>query len=129
MAKYKKGDLDTVEYTASGAAVAVDDVVVLGTVNAKKSTVGVAMKAVADGETVDGAIAVKGVFEFPKVSAAVIKAGESVNWDASQAAVEDNAAATAAGDVGEFGKAMEDAGNGETTVLVEIGYPGVYDAA
>lgn len=129
MAKYIKGTLDTVEYTPSGAAIAVDDVVILGTTNAKKSTVGVAMKNVADGVTAEGAVAVKGVFEFPKVSAAVIKAGESVSWDASSGAVDDNALVTAVGDVAEFGKAMEDGANGDTTIMVDIGYPGTYDGA
>lgn len=129
MAIYKKGDVDTVEYTPSGAAISADDVIVLGAANAENCTVGVAMKDVADGVTEEGAVAVSGVFEFPKVSAAVIAAGESVNWDASAAAVEDNLHVTGAGDVSSFGKAMADGANGETTILVDIGYPGLYDAA
>jgi len=129
MATYKKGDVDTVEYTPSGAAISADDVIVLGAANAQNCTVGVAMKDVADGVTEEGAVAVSGVFEFPKVSAAVIAAGESVNWDASAAAVEDNLHTTAAGDVASFGKAMANGANGETTILVDIGYPGTYDAA
>ena len=129
MAKYIKGQLDTVEYTPSGAAISADDVVVLGGVDAKKCTVGVAMKDVADGVTAEGAVAVCGVFQFTKVSAAVITAGQSVNWDSSLSAVDDNAHTTAAGDVAEFGKAMADGANGETTIEVEIGYPGTYDAA
>ncbi len=127
MAKYKYGELKTVEYTPSGAEISADDVIVLGTTNGKKSTVGVAMKNVADGDTEEGAVAVGGVFEFTKVSAAVIKAGESVSWDASASAVDDNALTTAAGDVAEFGKAMSDGANGETSILVDIGYPGTYD--
>lgn len=129
MAKYISGKLQTVEYTPSGAAISADDVIVLGAVDAKKVTVGVAMKDVADGVTEEGAVAVSGVFEFTKVSAAVIKAGESVNWDSSVSSVEDNAHTTAAGDVAEFGKAMEDGGNGDTTLMVEISEPGAYDAA
>ncbi len=128
-AYYKYGELRTVEYTASGADIDEDQIVVLGGVDAKKCSVGVAMKGVADGSTVEGAIAVSGVFQFPKVSAAVITAGQSVNWDSSAGAVDDNAHTTAAGDVGEFGKAMADGANGETTILVEISEPGTYDAA
>lgn len=129
MATYVKGQLDTVEYTPSGAAISADDVVVLGGVDAKKCTVGVAMKDVADGVTAEGAVAVSGVFRFAKVSGAVIKAGQSVNWDSSAAAVDDNAHTTAAGDVGQFGKAMEDAGNGVLFIDVDIKEPGTYDAA
>ena len=70
-----------------------------------------------------------GVFEFAKVSTAVILAGQAVNWDSSVPGVEDNAHTTGAGDVGEFGRAMEDAGNGTTTILVDISEPGTYDAA
>lgn len=127
MAKYKKGDLDTVEYTPSGAAISADDVIVLGATDGEKCTVGVAMKDVADGVTAEGAVAVSGVFEFTKVSAAVIKAGEAVNWDASASSVDDDQHTTAAGDVASFGRAMADGANGETTILVDISYPGTYD--
>lgn len=130
MAKYKFGDLRTVEYTPSGAAISADDVIVLGGVSGLKASVGVAMKDVADGVTAEGAVAVSGVFEFAAVSAAVIVAGQSVSWDASASAVDDNAgpATPATGDVIQFGKAMNDSGNGETTVLVEISEPGIWTA-
>lgn len=124
-ATFKRGEVRTAEYLA-GADIEVNDVVVLGTVNGKKSTVGVARNNIANGDV--GIVATSGVFEFAKVSAAVIKAGESVNWDASAGEVDDNAAVTAAGDVAEFGKALEDAGNGDLTVRVEISHPGIYDA-
>ena len=101
--------------------------VVLGAVNAKKVSVGVALKDIADGETLEGAIATAGVWRFPKVSGAVIAAGEGVNWDASAGEVDDNAATTAAGDVAEFGKAQQAGGNGDTTIEVDIGPRGVYD--
>ena len=129
MAKYKYGELKTVEYTPSGAALTVDSVVVLGGVDGELCSVGVAMKTVADGVTEEGAVAVSGVFEIAKVSAAVITAGQAVNWDSSESAVEDNAHTTGAGDVASFGKAMADGANGETTILVDIGYLGTYDAA
>jgi predicted RecA/RadA family phage recombinase len=129
-ATYKRGEVRTIMYTA-GADIAVDEVVICGVINAKKCRVGVAREAISNGST--GIVAVSGVFEFPKVSTAVIKAGESVCWDASAAsgagAVEDNAHSTGAGDVGEFGAAMADAGNGTTTVDVDIAEPGTYDAA
>jgi len=129
MAKYVNGELRTVEYTASGSDISADDVVVLGGVDGKKCTVGVAMKDIADGDTEEGAIAVSGVFQFTAVSASVITAGQAVNWDSSVTSVEDNAHTTGAGDVSEFGKAMQDCANGETTIDVEISGPGSYDAA
>ena len=128
-AKYKFGDLHTVPYTASGADVAKDTIVILGTVNGLKSSIGVAMKTIEDGNTEEGAIAVSGVFEFPKVSAAVIVAGEGCNWDASAGEVDDNAATAAVGDVEDFGKAMQAGANGGTTILIDIGPQGAYKAA
>jgi predicted RecA/RadA family phage recombinase len=125
-ATYKRGEIRTALYTA-GADIAVDEVVILGVVDAKKCKVGVARQAIANGET--GIVAVSGVFEFPKVSAAVIKAGEAVNWDASAGAIDDNAHTTGAGDVAQFGSAMADAGNGVTVLEVDIAEPGTYDAA
>lgn len=127
-ATFKRGDIRTALYTnGTGSAIAVDTVVILGVVDAKKCKVGVTRQEIADGES--GVVAVSGVFEFAKVSAAVIKAGESVNWDASAGAVEDNAHTTGAGDVAQFGSAMADAGNGVTVLEVDISEPGTYDAA
>jgi predicted RecA/RadA family phage recombinase len=125
-ATYKRGEIRTAVYTA-GADIAVDDIVVLGVIDAKKCKVGVAREAIANGAT--GIVAVSGVFEFPKVSAAVIKAGESVTWDSDPGAVEDNAHATGAGDVIEFGTAMTDAAATTVVVDVDISEPGTYDAA
>jgi predicted RecA/RadA family phage recombinase len=125
-ATYKRGEIRTAKYTA-GADIAVDDIVVLGVIDAKKCRVGVARQAIANGAT--GIVAVSGVFEFPKVSGAVIKAGESVMWDSDPGAVQDNAEATAAGDVAQFGCAMADAGNGVTVIDIDISEPGTYDAA
>jgi len=125
-ATYKRGEIRTAMYTA-GADIAVDEIVILGVIDAKKCRVGVARQAIANGDT--GVVAVSGVFEFPKVSAAVIKAGESVNWDSSASGVEDNAHTTAAGDVGQFGMAVADAAATTTVVDVDIAEPGTYDAA
>jgi predicted RecA/RadA family phage recombinase len=125
-ATYKRGEIRTAIYTA-GADIAVDDIVVLGVIDAKKCKVGVARQNIANGAK--GIVAVSGVFEFPKISAAVIKAGESVNWDSDPGGVQDNAEATGAGDVKEFGTAMVDAGNGVLVLDVDIAEPGIYDAA
>jgi predicted RecA/RadA family phage recombinase len=125
-ATYKRGEIRTAKYTA-GADIAVDDIVVLGIIDGKKCRVGVARQAIASGAT--GIVAVSGVFEFPKVSAAVIKAGESVNWDSDPGAVEDNAHVTGAGDVAQFGCAMHDAAATTTVIDVDITEPGLYDLA
>lgn len=113
-----KGPL-TIEYL-TGAAVAIDEIVVAGTNGAV--SVGVARQvAAASGETIT--VDIGGCYTFPKVSAAVIKAGESVDWDTSAGAVEDNASTLATGDVGDFGIALADAGNGATTVKVQLNPP------
>lgn len=123
-ATYKRGEIRTAKYLA-GADIVVDQIVVMGVVDGKKSRIGVAREAISNGDT--GIVAISGVFEFAKVSAAVIKAGEAVGWDASGGEVDDNALTTAAGDVAEFGAAVYDAGNGDTVVEVDIAEPGTYD--
>lgn len=95
--------------------------------DAKKCAVLVAREAGVSGDVI--ICATSGVFEFPKVSAGVIKAGEAVNWDSSESEVDDNAHTTGAGDVGQFGRAMEDAGNAVLVIDVDISEPGTYDAA
>jgi predicted RecA/RadA family phage recombinase len=66
------------------------------------------------------------VFEVPKVSAAVIAQGESLTWDASASAFDDNAATPATGDVtGAAAVAFEAGINGQTTLKVLFtGVPG-----
>jgi predicted RecA/RadA family phage recombinase len=73
-----------------------------------------------------GAVALRGVFTVPKVSAAVIVQGEALSWDASAAAFDDNAATPATGDVqGPPAIAYESAGNGVTSFDVMFtGVPG-----
>jgi predicted RecA/RadA family phage recombinase len=130
VATYKRGEIRTIKYTAGGTIV-VDQILVLGAaasgVDGKKAWVGVAREAMASGDV--GIVAVSGVWEFPKVSAAVIKAGESVGWDASAGEVDDNLMTSAAGDVNQFGCAMADAGNAVLFVDVDISEPGTYDGA
>jgi predicted RecA/RadA family phage recombinase len=72
-----------------------------------------------------------GVFTAPKVSAAVIKAGESLTWDVSANSgagqFDDNAAVAATGDVtGAAAVAYEDSGATATTLKVKFtGVPGI----
>jgi predicted RecA/RadA family phage recombinase len=85
---------------------------------------GVTLEAIANGEA--GPVKLTGVFEVPKVSAAVIAQGESLTWDASAAAFDDNLATPATGDVtGAAAVAFEAGGNGVTTIAVRFtGTPG-----
>jgi len=102
---------DRILHTLAAAASAGDPVVV-GT-----GLLGVAVNDGAIGEDIDCAI--EGVFELPKVSAAVIARGEQVLFDTSADAVDDDAAVPAAGDF-LCGYAMEAAGNGVTVIDVKI---------
>lgn len=127
-AVYKRGEIRTALYAnASGAAIPVDTIIIGGLIHNKKSSILVARNAIANGTS--GIVAVSGVFNFPKIAAAVIKAGEAVIWDATNDGVEDNAHTAAVGDVIEFGRAMHDAGDGVTRIDVEINAPGTYKGA
>lgn len=94
----------------AGSAILSGAVVVVG------SLVGVALADIASGEV--GPVQICGVFELPKVSAAVIGAGEEVIYDLSALAFDDNAATPATGDVSGACVAVEAAGNGVLTVKV-----------
>lgn len=116
--KYQQAG-DVFEYAnSSGSTIASNAVVKMGAI------LGVAQADIADGET--GPVKVTGVFEVPKVSAAVIAQGESLTWDVSAGAFDDNAATPATGDVtGAPAVAFAAAGNGETTMMVRFtGVPG-----
>ena len=78
---------------------------------------GVAMNDGAIGDDAD--FAIEGVFQLPKVSAAVIARGDSVFWDASADEIDDNAAIKAAGDF-TCGWATKAAGAGVVIVEVKI---------
>lgn len=110
-------DGDVVQYTA-GADITAGSVVKMG------NTLGVALTKIASGAT--GSVAVKGVFRVPKVSAAVIAVGESLVWDVSAGAFDDNLATPATGDVsGAAARAHAAAGATTTTMLVYFtGTPG-----
>jgi predicted RecA/RadA family phage recombinase len=110
---------DVFQYAnSSGSTIASNTVVKMGNI------LGVAQADIANGST--GPVKVTGVFEVPKVSAAVIAQGESLTWDVSAGAFDDNAATPATGDVtGAPAVAFEAAGNGVTTMMVRFtGVPG-----
>ena len=112
-----KQDGDVIQHTA-GSSIATGQVVRIG------SLLGVALVAIASGAT--GSVKLTGVFAVPKVSGAVIAKGETLIWDSSANAFDDNAATPASGDVGGAAAvAWEAAGNGVTTLLVKFtGVPG-----
>lgn len=74
----------------------------------------------------EGAVSIEGVFTVPKVSAAVITAGESLTWDVSAGKFDDNLATAATGDLtGPCAVALESSGNGATSLKVRFtGAPG-----
>jgi predicted RecA/RadA family phage recombinase len=84
------------------------------------SIIGIAVTDIANGAT--GEIMVEGVFDLPKVDAAVITAGEGVIWDSSAGEFDDDAATPATGDVSGAAIAMESKGatTGET-IKVKLG--------
>lgn len=105
-------DGDVIQYTAGGT-IAAGAVVKMG------GTLGVALVDMVSGDT--GSVAIQGVFDLPKVSGAVIAQGESLTWDVSAGAFDDNAATPATGDVtGAAAIAWEAAGNGVTTLAVRL---------
>lgn len=100
----------------TGSDVSSGDVVVLGALG--DAVVGVALVDIADGAS--GAVAVEGVFTLPKVSAAVFTMGESLIWDSSAGAFDDNQATPAVGDVSGSVVAAADGANTETTCTVRL---------
>jgi predicted RecA/RadA family phage recombinase len=99
-----------------------------GSVVAAGNVLGVALVDIPDGAT--GSVAIDGVFRVPRVSGAVIAQGESLVWDVSAGAFDDNAATPASGDIsGPPAAAFEAAGNGVTSLLVKFtGVPGTRTA-
>jgi len=97
---------------STGSTVSSGDVVVIG------EQIGVAEVDIAHDDT--GSVSVEGVFNVPKVPAAVIAQGESVMWDASASAFDDNAATPSAGDVSGCCVAFEAGANTETTINVKL---------
>lgn len=116
----QSGEVITIAVAA--AAYAAGQVVALGNV------LGVAPTAIASGAS--GELITEGVFTVPKVSGAVIAQGETLTWDASAAAFDDNAATPASGDItGSACYAFEAAGAGVTSLQVRFtGTPGTKTA-
>ena len=112
MTKLYSGGGSVIDVTLSGT-VSAGDVVVLG------SIVGVYLSDGVSGDVV--AVQIDGVFNLPKVDAAVIAQGEEVTWDASASEFDDNASTPAAGDVSRACIAMEAKGatTGES-ILVKL---------
>lgn len=108
----------TLTYSNSGSEIAAGAAVIAG------NTIGVALTDIA-ATTGIGELAVEGVFTLPKVSGAVIAAGEMVMWDASAGAFDDSAATPASGDITYGATAMEAAGNGVTSLKVKLHAGGV----
>jgi predicted RecA/RadA family phage recombinase len=111
--QYAKGDV--VDYIAAGT-ITNGQVVVMG------HTLGVALKGGASGETIP--VAIEGVFELPKVPAAVFVVGEKLIFDISAASgageFDDSAATPATGDITGGAVAMRLGANAETTCLVKL---------
>lgn len=119
MAKNFVQDGDTIAWTnGTGAAVTAGSVIAIGQI------LGVALVDIANGAT--GSVGIKGVFSCPKVTGAVIAAGESLVWDISAGKFDDNLATPATGDIsGPPAVAVEAAGNGVTSLKVLLtGAPG-----
>ena len=106
---------DVMNYVAGGTITS-GQVVVTG------HTLGVALKSGGSGDVIP--VAIEGVFELPKVSAAVFAIGEKLVFDVSAAAgageFDDSAAVPATGDITGGAIAMRAGLNTETTCLVKL---------
>lgn len=116
---------DCIDWTNdSGSAVTSGSVVVIG--GTDDAILGIALTDIAS--TATGAVAIEGVFEVTKASAAVIVAGESVTWDSSASEFDDNQATPASGDVSDAAFAVEDKGSSTTTIKIKLANPGTITA-
>ncbi|MCP5197661.1 MAG: DUF2190 family protein [Gammaproteobacteria bacterium] len=105
----------------TGSDIAAGAVVKLGAT--EDCTLAIALVDIANGKS--GEVKLGGVFTVPKVSAAVFKQGESLIWDASAGAFDDNQATPATGDVSGSVIAAADGANTETTCqALFLGIPG-----
>lgn len=103
---------NVLDYTnATGSDIESGAVVKLGAT--EDATLAVALVDIENGAS--GAVQIAGVFEVPKVSAAVFKQGESLIWDVSVGKFDDNQATPATGDVSGSVIAAADGANTETT--------------
>lgn len=116
MATTYRGPGDVIDYPNTGSAISAGDRIEMGTT--VEGMLGIALTDIA-ATTGVGAVAISGVFDLPKVTGAVILAGDAVFWDTSANNVDDDAATKATGDF-TCGVAMESAGNGVTTIAVKL---------
>ncbi|WP_444907862.1 DUF2190 family protein [Microbulbifer sp. SSSA008] len=88
------------------------------------AVLGVAMDDISVGEP--GVIAIDGVFNVPKVSAAEINQGETLTWVVFSKSFDNNTATAATSDItGAIAFAAEDAGSSVTSLTVKFtGVPG-----
>lgn len=103
---------DVIDFTAGGTAIASGDVVPVG------GLIGIAVTDIPANST--GSVSLKGVYDLPKVAAAVVTVGEHVIWDASESAFNDAGTTLATGDISKCCVAVSPAGNGDATVRVLI---------
>ena len=80
--------------------------------------IGVALKDGVAGDVIP--VAIEGVFELPKVAAAVFVQGEKLIWDDSAGAFDDSAATPASNDITGGVIAMRAGANAETTCIVKL---------
>ena len=123
MNNYRNSGILVTWTNGTGSAVVAGQVVAVGQV------LGVAAVDIAS--TATGTVQIGGRFTVPKVSGAVIAQGESLSWDASAGAFDDNAAVAAEGDVyGAPAIAAEAAGDGVTSFdVIFTGVPGTVEPA
>lgn len=100
-----------IDYTA-GSDIAAGQVVVMG------HTLGIALTDIASGSL--GAVAIEGVYELPKVSAAVFAVGEKLVFDTSANAFDDSSATPATGDLTGAAIAVRAGLDGETTCHAKL---------
>ncbi len=108
---YNSTHMQTVDYTNGGSAISSGDIVVVGGTN--DAFLAVALVDIANGET--GSVGYNCGVKVAKVSGAVWGQGESLMWDSSASAFDDNAATAAAGDVKGAAARAETAGTSGTT--------------
>jgi len=123
---YNGSHQQVVQWTnGTGSAVTAGSIVVMGATG--DAVLGVALGDIANGAS--GSVAYNCGVTAPKVSAAVFVAGESLVWDSSAGAFDDNQAVAATGDVSGACRAEVDGANTETTCSVWLtGVPGTLTA-
>lgn len=113
---YNGNHMQVLDYANdTGSEIAAGAIVVMGALT--NAILAIALVDIADGES--GSVGVNCGVTAPKVSAAVFVKGESLVWDSSAGAFDDNQATPATGDVsGAAARADEDGANAETTCSV-----------